>query len=191
LFSLGDRQFFPGTPVFSGNKTTDSHDITDSNDIIDSHDIENKKSLIRITSITYEIVTSLSGKYTKVICICNLLISYNTDRESLLYMWLIVKFQGVNMATTFMTTSAWCLFSKEFWFLIRSISNFSYPIIFLISSFFWPMCCLFFFDIWILITPLVSSNSLYMWLIVKFQGVSIATAFMTKTSLQIKNKHGK
>jgi hypothetical protein len=26
---------------------------------------------------------------------------------------------------------------------------------------------------------------------VKFQGVSIATAFMTKTSLQIKNKHEK
>ena len=25
--------------------------------------------------------------------------------------------------------------------------------------FFWPLCCLFFFDIWILITPLVSSNS--------------------------------
>jgi hypothetical protein len=27
--------------------------------------------------------------------------------------------------------------------------------------FFWPLCCLFFFDIWILITPLVSSNSSY------------------------------
>jgi hypothetical protein len=26
---------------------------------------------------------------------------------------------------------------------------------------FWPLCCLFFFDIWILITPLVSSNSSY------------------------------
>ena len=26
-------------------------------------------------------------------------------------------------------------------------------------SFFWPLCCLFFFDIWILITPVVSSNS--------------------------------
>ena len=25
--------------------------------------------------------------------------------------------------------------------------------------FFWPLCCLFFFDIWILIVPLVSSNS--------------------------------
>ena len=25
--------------------------------------------------------------------------------------------------------------------------------------FFWPFCCLFFFDIWILVTPLVSSNS--------------------------------
>ena len=29
----------------------------------------------------------------------------------------------------------------------------------LFSFFFWPLCCLFFFDLWILITPLVSSNS--------------------------------
>jgi hypothetical protein len=27
------------------------------------------------------------------------------------------------------------------------------------TFFFWPLCCLFFFDIWILITLLVSSNS--------------------------------
>jgi hypothetical protein len=27
-----------------------------------------------------------------------------------------------------------------------------------LSPFFWPFCCLFFFDLWILITPLVSSN---------------------------------
>ena len=27
--------------------------------------------------------------------------------------------------------------------------------------FFWPLCCLFFFNIWILIAPLVSSNSSY------------------------------
>jgi hypothetical protein len=27
-----------------------------------------------------------------------------------------------------------------------------------LSPFFWPLCCLFFFDLWILITPLVSSN---------------------------------
>jgi hypothetical protein len=31
----------------------------------------------------------------------------------------------------------------------------------LLSFFFWPLCCLFFFDIRILITPLVSSNSSY------------------------------
>jgi len=31
----------------------------------------------------------------------------------------------------------------------------------LLYLFFWPLCCLFFFDIWILITPLVSSNSSY------------------------------
>jgi hypothetical protein len=30
-----------------------------------------------------------------------------------------------------------------------------------LSFVFWPLCCLFFFDIWILITPLVSSNSSY------------------------------
>ena len=29
--------------------------------------------------------------------------------------------------------------------------------------FFWPLCCLFFFDIRILITPLVSSNSSFNW----------------------------
>jgi hypothetical protein len=28
--------------------------------------------------------------------------------------------------------------------------------------FFWPLCCLFFFDIWFLIAPLVSSNSSYL-----------------------------
>jgi len=31
----------------------------------------------------------------------------------------------------------------------------------LLYLFFWPLCCLFFFDIRILITPLVSSNSSY------------------------------
>jgi hypothetical protein len=31
----------------------------------------------------------------------------------------------------------------------------------LLHFFFWPLCCLFFFDIRILITPLVSSNSSY------------------------------
>jgi hypothetical protein len=30
-----------------------------------------------------------------------------------------------------------------------------------LSFFFWPLCCLFFFDIQILITPLVSSNLVY------------------------------
>ena len=30
---------------------------------------------------------------------------------------------------------------------------------FLLYFFVWSLCCLFFFDIWILITPLVSSNS--------------------------------
>ena len=28
-----------------------------------------------------------------------------------------------------------------------------------LSFFFWPLCCLSFFDLWIVITPLVSSNS--------------------------------
>ena len=31
----------------------------------------------------------------------------------------------------------------------------------LLSFFFWPLCCLFFFDIWIVIAPLVSSHSSY------------------------------
>ena len=32
----------------------------------------------------------------------------------------------------------------------------------LLYFFFWPLCCLFFFDLWILVTPLVSSNSSFM-----------------------------
>ena len=31
----------------------------------------------------------------------------------------------------------------------------------LLYFFFWPLCCLFFFDIWILMTPFASSNSSY------------------------------
>jgi len=31
-----------------------------------------------------------------------------------------------------------------------------------LSFFYWPLCCLFFFDLWILITPLASSNSSYL-----------------------------
>ena len=31
----------------------------------------------------------------------------------------------------------------------------------LLSFFFWPLCCLFFFELQILITPLISSNSVY------------------------------
>ena len=43
--------------------------------------------------------------------------------------------------------------------------NFSFMCVFcrslfvLLYFFFWPLCCLFFFDIWILITPLVSLSS--------------------------------
>jgi hypothetical protein len=45
--------------------------------------------------------------------------------------------------------------------------NFSFMCVFcrslfvLLYFFFWPLCCLFFFDIRILITPLISSNSSY------------------------------
>jgi hypothetical protein len=38
----------------------------------------------------------------------------------------------------------------------------------LLSFFFWPLFCLFFFDIWILITPLVSSNSCDWWRIPEY-----------------------
>ena len=47
----------------------------------------------------------------------------------------------------------------------------------LLYFFFWP-CCLFFFDIWILITPLVSSNSS----VTCFWNYAFATSFITKAS---------
>jgi hypothetical protein len=37
----------------------------------------------------------------------------------------------------------------------------------LLSFFFWPLCCLFFFDLRILIAPLVSSNSSYSFFLYK------------------------
>jgi hypothetical protein len=39
----------------------------------------------------------------------------------------------------------------------------------LLSFFFWLLCCLFFFDLRILITPFVSSNSSYLILIGEFE----------------------
>jgi hypothetical protein len=36
-----------------------------------------------------------------------------------------------------------------------------HPLFVLLYFFFWPLCCLFFFDVRILITPFVSSNSSY------------------------------
>ena len=43
----------------------------------------------------------------------------------------------------------------------RSLVMFCGSLFALLSFFFWPLCCLFFFDIRILITPLISSNFLY------------------------------
>ena len=42
-----------------------------------------------------------------------------------------------------------------------SFCSFSFGHCVVCSSVFWPLCCLFFFELRILITPLVSSNSSY------------------------------
>ena len=41
----------------------------------------------------------------------------------------------------------------------------------LLYFFFKPLCCLFFFDLWILITPLVSSNSSYHIILYRVQSI--------------------
>ena len=43
----------------------------------------------------------------------------------------------------------------------------------LLYFFFWPLCCLFFFDIRILITPLVSSSYSYWWTKTKYIEINI------------------
>jgi hypothetical protein len=53
-------------------------------------------------------------------------------------------------------------FSVGFLYSIFSVMcMFCRSLFVLLYSFFWPLCCLFFFDLRILITPLVSSNSSY------------------------------
>jgi len=42
----------------------------------------------------------------------------------------------------------------------------------------WPLCCLFFFDLRILITPMVSSNSSYTDLVFGFSALKYANAFV-------------
>ena len=46
--------------------------------------------------------------------------------------------------------------------LVLFICMFCRSLFVLLYFFFWPLCGLFFFDIWILIAPLVSSNSSYL-----------------------------
>jgi hypothetical protein len=55
-----------------------------------------------------------------------------------------------------------------------------------LSFFFWPLCCLFFFDLWIMITPLVFLNSssntnFIIW------GISISTMYLFDKSWQFWN----
>jgi hypothetical protein len=56
---------------------------------------------------------------------------------------------------------------RPWFFVISCYSIFSFICMFskslfvLLCFFFWPLCCLFFFDLRLLITPLVSSNSSY------------------------------
>ena len=46
--------------------------------------------------------------------------------------------------------------------LVSSV-KFCRSLVVLLFFLFWPLCCLIIFDLWILITPLVSSNSPCMW----------------------------
>ena len=58
-------------------------------------------------------------------------------------------------------------YNCEKYFVFLKLNIFSFMCMFcrsllvLLSFFFWPLCCLYFFDIRILFTPLVSSNSSY------------------------------
>ena len=49
---------------------------------------------------------------------------------------------------------------------------------------FWPLCCLFFFDIWILITPLVSSNNSYTFYRSYFRLQRTTWSIFTQSSMQ-------
>ena len=58
---------------------------------------------------------------------------------------------------------------------VRVALSLVFCVVFCISLFFWPLCCLFFFDFQILTIPLVSSNSFYLiwkhiyfWILVRF-----------------------
>jgi hypothetical protein len=58
-----------------------------------------------------------------------------------------------------------CLYNYEFWLslckIVRSSVILLLPLFVLLYFFFWPLCCLFIFNLRILITPLISSNSSY------------------------------
>jgi hypothetical protein len=61
--------------------------------------------------------------------------------------------------------------------LVGFVSMFCRWLFVLLSFFFWPLCCLFFFDLRILITPLVSSSSSYMTIFQWSLGRSYKTGF--------------
>ena len=76
----------------------------------------------------------------------------NTSR-SFPHAWCITWFLAPEFTPGFNYGSCYLIFSFIFMLCIS--------LFVLLYFFFWPFCCLFFFDIRILITPLVSSNSSY------------------------------
>jgi hypothetical protein len=86
---------------------------------------------------------------------------------------------------------SFCTFSFGH-YVVPSSSNYGFwsplwylqTLIVLLSFFFWPLCCLFFFDIRILIDPLVSSNSSY-----NQQFLTWTSRYVDKTNRQFYNFH--
>jgi hypothetical protein len=84
----------------------------------------------------------------------------NITREvlrSLISGKLFLIFENPNFTISIMIWVIW----GSFYSIFRFMCMFCRSLFVLLYFFFWPSCCLLFFDIWILITPLVYSNSSY------------------------------
>ena len=69
---------------------------------------------------------------------------------------------GLNLTTRWLVSWDYIKWYNDLYYSIfSSMCMFCRSLFVLFSLFYWPLCCLFFFDIRILITPLVSSNSFY------------------------------
>jgi hypothetical protein len=108
----------------------------------------------------------LCHKWSQICSTCR-----NTSR-SFPHSWLITRFvtrltRRVSLVEQELPTLPEHLSSLRFWWN-SYYSIFSFIHVCFVDRFlsfcifcFWPLCCLFFFDVWILITPLVSSSYSY------------------------------